>query len=53
MKPIAQMPAISFDETILDHARLLKAPEVDLVPFFAEISAGLATLKGNFPSEID
>ena len=53
MKPIAQTPTITFDETMLDHARLLKAPEVDLAPFFADISAGLATLKDSLPSESD
>ena len=51
MKPIAHMPAITFDETMLDSERLLKAAEADLAPFFPDIGAGLAALKDQLPSE--
>lgn len=51
MKPIAQMPTITFDESMLDSGRLLKQAEADLAPFFPDIKSGLAALKVRLTAE--
>ncbi len=45
MKPVALMPAIIFDETMLGEHRLLKEPAPNLAAFCAPISDGLMQLK--------
>ena len=45
MKPVALMPAIIFDETMLGEHMLLKEPAPNLAAFCAPISDGLMQLK--------